>query len=65
MHIQTTKKKKKKKKVKEKKEELDRSSAVLIKQINKIIPNNEDKKSLEAQIFIGKKGLRILLEEML
>jgi len=52
--------------VKEKEEKLDKTKRTLtkeIKELKKTIP--PDKQSLEANIFIGKKGLRILFEEIL
>ena len=49
----------------EKKEELEVTKKVLVQDMNKIIPHHQDKRPLEATIFVGKKGLRMLFEEML
>lgn len=50
--------------LKEKEEQLKKTKKQLLDDINnlKVIP---DKKSLEANVFVGKKGLRMLFEEIL
>ncbi len=50
--------------IKEKEEELKTTTKQLLDDINKL-KINPGKKSLEANVFVGKKGLRILFEEML
>lgn len=50
--------------LKEKEEELKITKNNLLDDINKLIIN-PDRKSLEANVFIGKKGIRMLFEEIL
>ncbi len=50
--------------IKEKEEEIEKAKNQLVNDLKKIEPN-QDKKSLEAGIFTGKKGLRVIFEEIL
>jgi sugar-specific transcriptional regulator TrmB len=51
--------------IKEKEEELETTKKDLYIDIKEIKDKKQDKKPLEANIFVGKKGLRILFEEIL
>ncbi|MCK5026412.1 MAG: hypothetical protein KAS15_07470 [Nanoarchaeota archaeon] len=50
--------------VKEREEEIVKTKNQILKEINKLSVN-QDKPTLEANIFVGKKGLRMIFEEIL